>query len=305
MRKIIEKRKYTYVFSLMCIFASVFAISMWGLKLGRDFTGGTLMEYGLATEKQFSREMLCEKVEGGCPDDVRVDAIESAEQTTSYRIQYKQADDAFNQKIISAIEGIDENAVQIKIEFVGSVISGQMRSNAIKAIIFAVVAILLYIAWAFRNISVPVSSWYYGIGAVIALTHDIVVTVGIFAALGKFMGIAVEVPFIAALLTILGYSVNDTIVVYDRIRENVLKSRSLGNFEELVNKSLNETMARSINTSLTVVIVLIPMVLFGGASLFNFSLALLIGVIFGTYSSIFVASALIVTIYNMQKVSQK
>ena len=305
MLQIIDKRRFTYAFSLICVFASIFAIATWGLKFGRDFTGGTLMEYTIANDKNFSREMLCEKIDGGCPEDLVVDQTASTEQNSTFRIQYKQADDAFNQKVITAIEEIDKDAVQVKIEFIGSVISGQMKSNAVKALVLAAVGIALYIAWAFRNISVPVSSWYYGIGAVVALLHDILIVIGIFAALGHFAGVPVEVPFIAALLTILGYSVNDTIVVYDRIRENVLKSRSLGNFEELVNRSFNETLARSINTSMTVLIVLVPMVLFGGTSLFTFSLALLIGVAYGTYSSIFVASSLIVTIYNMQKSAKK
>ncbi len=300
MLNIISKRKYTYIFSLICIFASVIAIALWGLELGRDFTGGTLMEYTVMLDKNLSREVLCEKIEGGCPTDLTVVVKEQHESDAIYIIQYQQAEEIFNQKVIAAIKSIDETAVQNKIEFTGSVISGQMRNNAIKAIIFATIAILLYIAWAFRNISVPVSSWYYGIGAVVALAHDIFITVGVFSVLGHFTDIKIEVPFIAALLTILGYSVNDTIVVYDRIRENILKSRSIGNFEELTNRSLNETLARSINTSLTVIIVLVALVSLGGESLFNFSLALLIGITYGTYSSIFVASALIVTIYNMQ-----
>lgn len=305
MLHIIEKRRYTYAFSLLCIFASIFAISVWGLKLGRDFTGGALLEYKIANDKGFTREMLCDKIDGGCPEDVTAVQISADDQMTVFQIQYKQAEDAFNQKIITAIETIDENATQEKVEFTGAVISQQTQSNAFKAIFFAIIAILLYIAWAFRNISVPVSSWYYGVGAVIALAHDIIITIGAFAFLGHFFGVTVELPFIAALLTILGYSVNDTIVVYDRVRENVLKSRALGSFDELVNISLNETLARSINTSLTVIIVLVAMVLFGGTSLFSFSLALLIGIMFGTYSSIFVASVLIVTIYNMQKNAQK
>jgi len=130
-------------------------------------------------------------------------------------------------------------------------------------------------------------------------------TRGIFATLGHFYGVEVGVPFVAALLTILGYSVNDTIVVYDRIRENVLRTRSIADFEGLVNKSLNETIARSFNTSFTVVLVLVPIILFGGETLFNFSLALLIGVLFGTYSSMFIATALIVSIYKMQKKSTR
>jgi preprotein translocase subunit SecF len=164
----------------------------------------------------------------------------------------------------------------------------------------AIAGIMAYIAWAFRKVSRPVASWKYGLGAVIALAHDILITVGFFSVLGHFVGIEVGIPFIAALLTILGFSVHDTIVVYDRTRENLLRSSSKELFPEIVNRSLNETLVRSINTSLTVLVTLLAIFIFGGDSIKDFSLALIIGVAFGTYSSIFVASALLVTSYNWQ-----
>ncbi len=303
MINIIQKRKYAYVFSIALVLLSVVAIAMWGLKPGIDFVGGTLMEFKLSDDKDISRDALCENIENGCSDNLTVSAS-TGEHGKSVIIRYKESDEAFNQSVINAVTKLDENAVQLKADFIGATVSEQLKGNALKAIIFAVITILLYIAWAFRKVSVPVSSWYYGIGAVTALAHDIIITVGVFAALGYFFDIEVGVPFVAALLTILGYSVNDTIVVYDRIRENVLKSRSIADFEGLVNKSLNESMARSINTSFTVVLVLVPIIFFGGASLFNFSLALLVGVLFGTYSSMFVATALIVSIYDVKKNAQ-
>ena len=168
------------------------------------------------------------------------------------------------------------------------------------AIFFAVVGIMAYIAWAFRKVSRPVESWKYGAGAVIALVHDILITVGIFSLFGHFQGIEVGIPFIAALLTILGFSVHDTIVVYDRTRENLMRSSSKEQFPDIVNRSLNETLARSINTSLTVLLTLLSIHFFGGESIKDFSLALLVGVFFGTYSSIFIASALLVTSYKLQ-----
>ncbi len=300
MRDIISKRKYAYIFSGTFVFVSVVAIALWGLKLGIDFVGGTEMEFKINDEVSITKETLCEKIDGGCSNDFTV--LESqSEHGKSIFVRYKNSDETFNQKVLAAVTGIDATATQLKSDFIGATVSSQLKSNAAKAILFSIVAILLYIAWAFRKISVPVSSWYYGISAVVALAHDIIVTIGAFAILGHFLDQEIGVPFIAALLTILGYSINDTIVVYDRIRENVLKTRSIANFETVVNKSLNETLARSINTSMTVIIVLIPMVLFGGVSLFSFSLALLIGVAFGTYSSIFVATSLVVTIYRLQK----
>ncbi len=300
MRSIIAKRKYTYIFSGTLVALSIFAVAMWGIKPGIDFVGGTLMEFKIGDDTEITRDMLCEKIEGGCSDSLTV-SKSTGDHGTSIIVRYKQSDEVFNQKVLDAVTQIDENAQQIKADFIGATVSKQLKKNATKAIIFAIIAILLYIAWAFRKVSVPVSSWYYGIGAVTALAHDIIITLGVFAVLGHYFGVEVGVPFVAALLTILGYSVNDTIVVYDRIRENVLRTRAIDDFEGLANKSLNESMARSINTSLTVVVVLIPILLFGGESLFNFSLALLVGVVFGTYSSMFIATALIVSIYNVKK----
>ena len=164
----------------------------------------------------------------------------------------------------------------------------------------SILGIAIYISVAFRKVSRPVSSWKYGLGAIIALAHDVIITAGIFSFLGHFYGVKTDVAFVAALLTILGYSVNDTIVVYDRIRENILRSGIKDEFESVINRSLNETLARSINTSFTVIIVLVFLIIFGSEAIRYFSLALLIGVSFGTYSSIFVASALIATIYKFQ-----
>ncbi len=187
------------------------------------------------------------------------------------------------------------------VEFVSSVISSELKRKAFGAVAMAVLGVALYIAWAFRKVSFPVESWKYGVAAVMALVHDVVITVGVFAFLGKFKGVEVNIPFIAALLTILGYSVNDTIVVFDRIRENLLKAGAKDDFEETVNQSIRETLARSINTSLTVLVVLVSIILFGGESIRDFALALFVGIFFGTYSSIFIASAFIVELWKSKK----
>ena len=189
---------------------------------------------------------------------------------------------------------------QLRLDFVNSSVSNELRQNSLWAILWAIFGIMAYVAWAFRRVSRPVASWKYGAGAVIALAHDVLITIGVFSVLGHFKGIEVGVPFIAALLTILGFSVHDTIVVYDRTRENLLRSSLKEKFPEIVNRSLNETLVRSINTSMTVIITLLAIYFFGGESIKDFSLALLIGVGFGTYSSIFVASALLVTFYKFQ-----
>ncbi len=177
---------------------------------------------------------------------------------------------------------------------IGSVLGRELQQSSVYAIVFSLIAIVLYIGWAFRKVSHPVSSYKYGISATIALFHDVIITVGVFSILGHFFNIEIESSFVAALLTILGYSVSDTIVVFDRTRENLIKSGTV-NFEETVNKSVNETFVRSMNSSFTTLLALFSLYLFGGETIRYFILALIVGISFGTYSSIFIASPLLVT----------
>lgn len=293
--QIINKRKYFYVFSGALVAASLTVLVMWGLKFGIDFTGGTQMRVAFS-EQVPSRENIFQKL-----TDLNLSGLTvQPGANKSVTLSYRNSSDETNTRVFQKIQEIDPKAQQLSVDFIGSSVSTQLKKSAVWAIVLAVIGIALYIAWAFRKVSRPVSSWKYGLGAVVALAHDTLITVGIFAVLGKFYNVEVGVPFIAALLTILGYSVNDTIVVYDRTRENLLKSSAKEDFEDVVNRSLNETLARSINTSLTVILVLIALVALGGESIRYFSAALLIGVTFGTYSSLYVASALLVTIYKYQ-----
>jgi len=179
-------------------------------------------------------------------------------------------------------------------ESIGPVVGNELKTSAIWAVAAAILGIIIYIAWAFRKVSYPVSSFKYGIVAATALAHDALTTVGVFSILGHYMNVEIGISFVAALLTIIGYSNHDTIVVFDRIRENLFKYRT-GDFEDTVNRCVNETLARSINTSFTVILTLTALFLFGGASIHYFVLALLVGITFGTYSSIFIASPLLVT----------
>jgi preprotein translocase subunit SecF len=222
-----------------------------------------------------------------------------ASDNNSVLIRYASEDDQTNESSWKAIQTKWPNATQLSVDFINSSVSKELKSKSLNAIGVAIVTIMVYIAWAFRKVSRPVQSWKYGLGAVIALAHDVIITAGVFSVLGHFYGIEVGIPFIAALLTVLGFSVHDTIVVFDRTRENLIKGSSREAFPDVVNKSLNETMVRSINTSMTVIITLLAIYIFGGESIKYFSLALLVGVAFGTYSSIFVASALLVTSYEM------
>ncbi|NCQ06260.1 MAG: protein translocase subunit SecF [Candidatus Moranbacteria bacterium] len=295
MLNIIQKRVYTYIFSIITVVMSIFAISFWGLNLGIDFKGGTLMEI------QFSKTAPAVPEVTTALADITLQSltIQPTGENTLF-LRYLASDETVNEQVLEKLKTFDTDLKLLRTDFIGGSVSDQIKKQAIIGIILSVIGIALYIAWAFRRVSGAVTSFEFGLSAIIALIHDIVITIGIFAFLGKFYGIEVGVPFVAALLTILGYSVNDTIVVYDRVRENLLRAHKKEDFEITVNRSLNETLGRSFSTSFTVMITLLAITLFGGESIRHFTLAILVGVAFGTYSSVYVASALLVTRYKMK-----
>ncbi len=187
---------------------------------------------------------------------------------------------------------------------IGPILGKEALQKSWLSIILVLLAIVLFIAFAFRKVSKPISSWIYGIVTVLALLHDVIVPTGVFALLGHFYGFEVDTLFVTALLVILGFSVHDTIVVFDRIRENLHKNEDYGNkksFETIVGESINETFIRSINTSLTTLLAIFVLYLFGPEAIKHFALTLLIGITIGTYSSIFIGSTLLVTINNLKK----
>ena len=295
MLNIISKTKYAYFFSGALTLLSLVSLMTWGLKYNIDFTGGTLMEVKFANSLPANQDV--NDALGSL--NLKSLTIQASTGNNSMLIRYASEDDKTNDDVWSALSAKYPDSTQLSVDFTNSSVSSELKSKSLNAIGLAIVTIMIYIAWAFRKVSRPVESWKYGAGAVIALAHDVLITAGVFSVLGHFYGIEVGIPFIAALLTILGFSVHDTIVVYDRTRENLLKGSNKTPFPEVVNKSLNETLVRSINTSMTVIITLLCIYLFGGESIKYFALALLVGVTFGTYSSIFVASALLVTSYEL------
>lgn len=296
MLQIIQKRKYAYILSGIFTGVSIVFIILWGLRLGIDFKGGTLMEV------QFVADPVptVQEVQDGLSElSLKSLTLQPTENKGMF-IRYLASDENANDQVLAKLQGFDPEMKQLRTDFIGGSVSDQIKKNAFSGIILSIIGIALYIAWAFRRVSGVVTSWEYGLGAVIALAHDIIIVIGLFALLGKFYDVEIGVPFIAALLTILGYSVNDTIVVYDRVRENLMRTSKKEDFENIVNRSLNETLGRSINTSMTVIITLIAIVLFGGESIKYFGVALLAGVVFGTYSSVYIASALLVSRYKMK-----
>jgi preprotein translocase subunit SecF len=295
MYNIISRTKYSYIFSGALTALSLLSLFVWGFKYDIDFTGGTRMVVKF-TNAIPPKDEISETVKSL---DLKSLTLQGSE-NNSIVIRYASGDDKTNTAVWKAINEKYKDTTQSSVNYINPSVSKGLKTKSLQAIILAIAVIMAYIAWAFRKVSRPVQSWKYGAGAVIALVHDVLITSGVFSLLGHFKGIEVGVPFIAALLTILGFSVHDTIVVYDRTRENLLRSSSKEKFPEVVNRSLNETLVRSINTSLTVIITLLAIYFFGGESIKYFALALLVGVTFGTYSSIFVASALLVTSYEMQ-----
>lgn len=211
-------------------------------------------------------------------------------------LQFKGIDEATHQQILTALNN-SFKTTEKSFQYIGPSIGQELRNKTELAIALALVAITIYIAFAFRKVSKPVASWKYGITSLIALFHDVLIPIGVFSILGKLFNVEITIPIVAALLTILGFSVHDTIVIFDRIRENILR-RGMGQFEDTVNWSLNQTLGRSISTVVTVEFVLLALYFFGGETLKNFALALIIGITSGAYSSIFIASPLLVSWYK-------
>lgn len=294
MYQIIKKRNIAFIFSTVLFVASLIALATFGLKLGLDFTGGSLMELTFQEGTRPQTEEVRASIEktGFTPSTVLV----SGEKGMLIKLPFVSEEE--HQKILKSVRTDFEKGTltvrEERLETIGPAFSDQLRTRSWYAVFAVSLGIVLFIAYAFRKVSRSVPSWKYGVAAIIALLHDVVITMGIFALLGKFTNIEVDISFVVALLTILGYSVNDTIVVFDRIREKVLQ-KGTKDFAHTVNLAVNETIGRSINTSLTVQLTLIALFLFGGETTKIFSLALIIGVLFGTYSSIFVASSLLVS----------
>ncbi len=320
---IIGNKSIFLFFSGALVLASFIMIGVWGLRLGIDFTGGSFLavsfaplevspdaasrqvgtrsdRVGLLTgfaDARPSAEAMRDAMSGLGLGSV---AVELAGDRDAF-LRFRSVDEAGHQAIVRALAG--PGAVQEKqFTTIGPTIGKELKNRALIALALALALIVLYITWAFRHVSRPLSSWKYGSVAVaVALFHDIIIPTGAFALLGRFAGVEVDALFVTALLTILGFSVHDTIVVFDRTRENLRNLKKPEPFDETVNRSVNETLARSVFTSLTVLLVLAAIFFLGGASTKYFALTLIIGVLFGTYSSIFVASPLLVMWYAVAK----
>lgn len=294
---VINHRKIFYTISGLIIAASVFAISFWGINLGVDFVGGSILEINY-TEEKTDKDSVVESIGSlGLEKDLSVRATGE----TGYIIRSTEITDQQKNQIVEVL-GQQNPVEEVRFNTVGPTLGKELTSKGMVAFLVIVVLIILFVAYSFRHVSKPVSSWKYGLVAIIAFIHDVLVPIGLFAFLGQFYGIEVDTLFIVAILVVLGYSINDTIVVFDRIRDNLSnipeKKRKM-RFEKVVGQSLKQVFARSINTSITTLLALLALFFFGGESTKWFALALVAGILAGTYSSIFFASPMLVTLSRL------
>lgn len=299
--RIIQKRHIFLSISGLLIATSIFALITWGLNFGVDFRGGSLLEAQFSGYQPTISEIQTSLAEV----NVNNLTVQPTEDST-YIIRFKDTSEEMHQAVLGQLASLATNSdvegsefKELRLDLVGPSIGKELKSKSFNASFIVLIMIILYISFAFRKVSRPISSWKYGVAAIIALAHDVVITLGAFAALGYFYHIEINTPFIAAILTVLGYSVSDTIVVFDRIRDNLPKSNE--DFENTINTSINQTIFRSLSTSFSSMLALSAILLFGGNTIKDFALALLIGIFIGTYSSIFIASPALVVWHNLMK----
>lgn len=293
---IISLKKVWFSISSVLVLASILALMVFKLPLGIDFTGGSLLEVSFS-DTSIEKSQI-EQVINDSSVQTTIQVQKTGDEAFILRMRNLAEDE--HQTVLTDLRTLSE-LEERRFDSIGPVIGQELQEKAFWAIVLVLIAIVIYVAYAFSSVSRPIESWKYGIIALIALFHDIIITLGIFAVLGHYAGLEVGLPFVAALLTILGYSVNDTIVVFDRIRESIKEAPAQYDFAELIDKSVNATISRSINTSVTTLFVLFAIIFFGGGSIQNFILALIIGIFIGTYSSIFLASPLLYQTYLLQQ----
>lgn len=289
----LKYRKVFFLISGILVLGSIVFLAVFGLKFGIDFTGGSILEVEYEESRPSNQEIK--------DDLAELDLGEILIQPTGEKgiiLRMRETSEDIHQEVLRRLRG-DKELEEIRFEAIGPVIGQEVKEKTKIVIILALVSILFYVTFAFRGVSRSVKSWQYGIATLIALFHDVLIPIGVFAVLGKLYSVEISVPIITALLTVFGYSVNDTVVVFDRIRENLLKKNLP--FKEAVNKSLNQTLSRSISTSLTTLFVLSAIFFFGGYTLRYFSLALILGIALGTYSSICLASPILVSWLKWKK----
>lgn len=291
---IIGRRKVWYILSTLLILPGIISLFFWHLNVGIDFKGGTLQQISFEGERP-GIEVIRGDIQKAEVSDATVQT--SGEQDVIIRFPNQEGKTPRDEgtAVLNQFKDAGLPVTEASFENIGGSVAKDTTTKAVTAVIIACLAIVIFIAFSFRSVPRPTNSWRFAATTILALGHDILFTVGAFSIIGHFFPtIEVDALFITAILTILGFSMNDTIVVFDRLREN-LRRMPTKSFAEIANSSLNQTLARSLNTSMTVVIVLVSLLLLGGQSIRNFILALTLGVVIGTYSSIFNATPILVS----------
>lgn len=280
--------KIMFFFSAGLMLAALAAIIYFGLNLGTDFKGGSLLEVTFVQRPEAAAiQELFRKHDLG---EAGISSL--GEHGVIFRM--KEIDETVHQQLLGDLQTTFGEVREKRFSSIGAVIGNELREKSMVAVAVILLAIIVYIAFVFRTMSRVLSSWSLGFAAIVALAHDMVIPIGIFAVLGHYQGVEITAIFVAAILTVLGYSVSDTVVVFDRVRENVLRLGSREKFADIVHHSIMQTLVRSLNTTLTTLLSLGAIYFFGGESLRYFSLALILGIFLGAYSSIFVASPVLV-----------
>ena len=291
MKNIIGHKKIFLSIAALLVILSIASIAIFGFRPSIEFAGGTLWQIRFASAEVDRAALEGALREAGIAEGSIVTEVGEGSQ---FLIRSKELNEEEHVRVGTALTSTLGTFEELSFQTIGAAVGGETKTKAITAVIMVLVGISLYIAFAFRKVSYPVNSWKYGFITLITLFHDAAIPAGLFALLGYVLHVEVDVNFIVALLLVMGFSVHDTIVVFDRIRENLrLSQKGKTSFEDLVNTSVNQTMARSVNTSLTLVLVLIALYVLGAENLRYFILTILVGVVMGTYSSIFVASPLL------------
>lgn len=281
--EIVKYSKIYFAFSGILMLASLISLVVFGLKAGIDFTGGSILELNYQTERPSNQEIK-EKLSALGLGEVSIQPT----QEKGIILRMKDISEDTHQAIL---EKLGENQ-ELRFESVGPTIGQELKQKTKIVIVLSLLAMVFYIVLAFRQVSRQVKSWQYGIVSLIILSHDVLLPLGIFSILGKIYGIQITIPVIIALLTVVGYAINNVVVVFDRIRENILRRAAIS-FDGTVNAAINQTLVRQLNTSLTTLFPLIFIFLIGGDVLRYFALALIMGISFGTYSSIFLAGPIL------------
>ena len=299
MFNIIKTKKYWFIFSAILTVLSIASISIFGLRLGIDYTGGSILK--IASTSAEKTEIVQNTLREAGLVNFQIKAAGDDELIVKTSFLDKDLYQKLNSSLSTSLEGYRE----ISYDTIGPTVGKDLKNKSILAVILSSLGIIIYIAYAFRRLPRPLSSWKFGVSAIIAVIHDLLITTGFVSVIGHFFSwMEVDVLFITALLTIMGFSVHDTIVVYDRLRENFIRNPHQS-IEKTAQNSVNQTIARSINTSFSTVLVLIALIILGSVSILHFTLTLAFGIIIGTYSSIFIATLIMVVWHNPKKVGDK